>query len=449
MKRFFFVTLAAFLYANLATAQNAGYDIPTTLSYYGTIQKEEGIPFPAANYVTTNPINEGALIWVPVGSKVMYKNVSTEGATAYKWTVPGASPVDASAANLIAVYDKAGTYDFPMLTATYGSGDSEYTAPYKIKVGGCAELCHSDTREWNKTYGLGYAPFNNGGGFLGGSNKFDIAGVGNFYRFSSPDMYIDGVNIYTCKQAKQYDAGAKVKLRVYLPYIGSESFSMIGQFGTLGALEAADIPMGEYRTSDDGVYLPNKEYGVYTYNIASPMNCEGYPYLFFAVEGFVSTGSTVTEDFVIVTDVVPGRVLSQEEYNNALAHNSFVRVASETDYTRPVSVFGGSSPVDFFAGTWRSYNFWICPLVRGAETPAGGVENVVSDYAEKLKVEISGTNMIVKGTADGIVSLYGINGVWHATATAANGGAIFNISDLQHGVYVVRSENGASAKFVK
>lgn len=263
-------------------------------------------------------------------------------------------------------------------------------------------------------------------------------------------MYIDGVNVYTKTQAKNFAAGSKVKVRVYLPYIGSDSFSMIGQFGAYGALEAADIPMGAYKTKADGAYLPSSEFAVYNYNIATPMNCEGYPYLFFAVEGFsYEPGKPVTEDFIILADVLPGRVLSQEEYSNALAHNSFARIASETDYARPVSSFGGSEMADFLAGTWRSYNFWICPLVRGAETPMAGIEDVIADNSETLSVAVDGTNLVVSGAADGVVRIYGLNGVCHATATAANGGAVFNISSLNGGVYVVTSENGASVKFVK
>lgn len=445
-----FLILATVMFVNSLNAQQASYDIPATLSYYGTIQHKEGIPFPAANYVTTNPINDGALIWVPVGSKVMFNNSSKAGATTYKWVAPGGVMEDPSAENLIVSYDTAGTFDFPTLTVGYVSGDEEYSAGYKIKVGGRAELCHSDTREWGKTYALGYAPFQNNQGFLGGSNSVDIAGVGNFYRFSSPDMYVDGVNVYTAKQPSRYESGAKVKVRIYLPYIGSDSFSMIGQFGGIGAMEAANIPMGNYRTGNDGAFLPNSDYGVYTYNIATPMNCEGYPYLFFAVEGFAnSKGGEVAEDFVIATDVLPGRALTQEDFSNALAHNSFVRVSSESDYSRPVSVFGGSAVADFIAGTWRSYNFWICPLVRGAETPVSGIEDIVIDKTEKLNVELAGGNLFVSGAADGIVRIYGLNGVCHATANAANGGAVFNITALHPGVYIVCTDNGASAKFIK
>lgn len=445
-----FLTLAAAMFVCSLTAQQVSYDVPTTLSYFGTISRQEGIPFPSANYVTTNPINDGALIWVPVGSKVVFNNTSTAGATAYEWAAPGADMQNPAAENLIVSYNTAGTFDFPTLTASYAAGDKKYSAPYKIKVGGRAELCHSDTREWGKTYGLGHAPYSGNNGFLGGSNRVDIAGVGNFYKFSSPDMYVDGVNIYTAKQPSNYAAGAKVKLRIYLPYIGTDNFLMMGQFGSYGALELADIPMGDYKTRDDGAYLPSKDFGVYTYNIASPMNCEGYPYLFFAVEGFASKpGVDVTEDFVLLTDVLPGRILTSEEFSNALAHNSFVRQNSESDYMRPVSLYGGSAPVDIKAGTCRSYNFWICPLVRGAETPLSGIEDVISEEVETLAVEYTGANLIVRGAADGVVKIYGLNGVCDATATAANGGAIFNVSALQPGVYVVCSENGASVKFVK
>lgn len=450
MKKYFLFLFGIFVSSNASFAQEASYDIPATLSYYGTIVREEGVPFPAANYVTTNPINDGALIWVPVGSKVMFRNTSADGATAYKWTVQGAEAEDATSANLIAVYNNAGTYEFPTLTATYSTGESTYAAGYKIKVGGRAELCHSDTREWGKTYGLGSAAYDNDGGFVGGSNNRNVAGVGNFYRFSSPDMYVDGVNIYAAKQPKSFADGAKVKLRIYLPYIGDDSFSMIGSFGALGALEAADIPMGDYRTRDNGAYLPSREYAVYTCNIANPMNCEGYPYLFFAVEGFDGTpNKAVTEDFVLATDVIPGRALSIDDYSNALAHNSFARQIGETDYLRPISIYGGASMADPLAGTWRSYNFWICPLVRGAETPASGIEDIVADRSEKLVIERSGDNLIVSGAADGTVRVYGLNGVCHAAGTAANGGIIFNIADLQSGVYVVSTEYGVSAKFLK
>ncbi len=424
--------------------------MPATLSYYGTIQAEEGIPFPAANYVTTNPINDGAFIWVPVGSKVMFKNTSGSGAESYKWIAPGADVDDDSATDLIAVYSTAGTYEFPTLTANYATGESKFAHDLKIKVGGQAELCHSDTRKWGTTYGLGHAPFDNDGGYLGGSNDRNIAAVGNFYRFSSPDMYVDGVNIYSGKKAQNVSADSYVKVRIYLPYLGQSSFSMVGQFGALGALELDNIPMTNYKTTEDGAYLPSKDFGVYTMSISRPMNCEGYPYLFFAVEGFVSEPNVkVTEDFVIATDVLPGRALALEDYSDALSHNSFVRQNGESDFLRPVSVFGGSS-FDIASNGWKSYNFWICPVVRGAETPFTGIEDIVVDSAKtELELTREGDCVTITGVKDGQVSVYGLNGVCELTAQAANGGVIFNISALGKGVHIVRTAEGSTAKFVK
>ena len=112
----------------------------------------------------------------------------------------GATDRETVAGSVIVRYDEVGTFDFPTLV----SGEETFKHDLKIKVGGKAELCHSDTRKWGETYGLGYAPFNGGNGYLGGTNKVNIAGVGNFYRFSSPDMYVDGVNIYLAKAPGLY-----------------------------------------------------------------------------------------------------------------------------------------------------------------------------------------------------------------------------------------------------
>lgn len=423
--------------------------MPATLSYYGTIGATEGVPFPAANYLTTNPINDGAFIWVPVGSKIMYANTSDADATGYKWTVPGADDFDATAKNATVTYSVAGVYDFPTLQTTYASGMSEFKHELKIKVGGRAEICHSDTRKWGETWAVGHAPFGPGNGYLGGSNKVNIAGVGNFYRFSSPDMFVDGVNIYAAMEPEGYDANARVKVRVYLPYITDSSFSMMGMFGSIGAIDAADIPMRNYRTHADGAYVPGSGNCVYSMNMADPLRCEGYPYLFFAVEGFAydPQAAQLSEKFVLAADVMPGRVLSSAEYNNAMAHNSFVRGNGESDYLRPVSVYGGSAPAN---GGFKSYSFWICPIVRGAETPLG-VNNIAMDVDNtKLTVERQGDLILVSGVADDIdVAVYSMSGTCVAKARAANGGVIFNTASLGRGVYLVSAANGASAKFVK
>ncbi len=263
-------------------------------------------------------------------------------------------------------------------------------------------------------------------------------------------MYVDGVNIYAAMQPTQAAADAQLRVRVYMPYIGDDFFVMVGMYGQLGALEGDNIPMSNYKTSEDGVYSPVKEYAIYNMNFTNPMNCEGYPYLFFAVEGFASEPNVkVTENFVIATDVKPARSLSFEDYNNALAHNSFVRSNGESDYMRPVSVYGGSSMADFLGNEWKSYNFWICPLVRGAETPAGIEDVIVDSPTSALTLTRDGDIVTVNGVGDGSVSVFSINGVCQMSAEAANGGAVFNVSGLANGIYVIAAADGSSVKFVK
>lgn len=444
--------MAAGIPAFAMLAQQASYELPTTLSYYGTIVQESGVPFPAANYVTDNPINDGAFIWVPVGSKVMYQNTSAGSPTAYSWNAPGGTFDDATAEDLIVTYSTAGTYDFPTLTATYSSGDEDFSYDLKIKVGGKAELCHSDTREWNTTYALGYAPYGSGNGYCGGSNKMNVAGWGNFYRFSSADMFVDAVNVYVAKKPESFADGTNIQVKLYLPYITDTNFSMIGLTGAMGVVDGDIIPMADCKTAEDGVFVPTSGAGVYRMDCSSPLSCEGYPYLFFAIEGFSydPTVTTLEEDFMLLTDVLPYKTLTQVEYSNALAHNSFGRYGSESDYIRPVTTYGGTNDLLQFEGIYKSYSFWICPVVRGSETPFSGIGSItVDDNASTLSIETAGSQLTVTGAVDGTISIYGINGSLQTTAYAANGGAIFNVSSLAPGIYIVRAADGATAKFVK
>lgn len=429
--------------AHAASAQ-LSYELPATLSYYGTIEQQSGIPFPAANYVTNNPVNDGAFIWVPVGSRVMYLNTSSSEYDDFSWVVPGSANRETMDGSVMVTYDEPGTYSFPTLV----SGEEEFTHNLKIKVGGMAELCHSDTREWGVTYGIGHAPFNGGNGYLGGTNKVNIAGVGNFYRFSSPDMYVDGVNIYLAKKPGEVPASSMMMTRVFLPYLSEEGFSMVGQFGALGALEGENVPMNSAKTKDDGAWLPSNQFAVYNVDFVTKLSCEGYPYLFFAVEGFSYTqDADMDEDFVLATDVLPGRELSMEDYNNALAHNSFVRQGNENDYIRPVSVFGGSSMTP--TGNFKSYNFWICPMVRGAEMSLSGIRDTFDRTDRQMQIEREGCNLLVTGVADGELLICGLDGYVRSSVKAANGGAIFNTDSLDPGIYIVRASDGRTLKFIK
>lgn len=88
-------------------------------------------------------------------------------------------------------------------------------------------------------------------------------------------------------------------------------------------------------------------------------------------------------------------------------------------------------------------------MVRGAETPVSGVEDIVTGIERNISLERDGDNLIVTGVADGQLSIVALDGTIRSTAKAANGGAIFNTSSLAHGVYVVVAADGQTIKFVK
>ena len=261
-------------------------------------------------------------------------------------------------------------------------------------------------------------------------------------------MYVDGVNIYLAKKPGEVPSSSMMMTRVFLPFLGDRDFSMIGQFGALGALEGDNVPINSAKTKEDGVWLPSGQFAVYNVDFATKLNCEGFPYLFFAVEGFsYDSDADLTEDFVLATDVMPARELDSEQYNNALAHNSFVRQNNESDYIRPVSIFGGSSMSS--TGKFKSYNFWICPMVRGAETDLSSVKEITAPENRNMQLEYDGHNLITTGVPDGQVSVVALDGTVRIRANAANGGAIFNISTLPSGLYVVVAADGQTHKFVK
>ena len=152
---------------SFASAQQASFDNPIGLRYLGTIKNPDVQP--ACSYLSRNPMNDGAFLWAPVDSKVKYTNTSTGEAQSWNWTTPGGTLEDAAAKDAIIKYTQAGTYDFPTLTANFSGGAQTATSDLKLKVGGRAELCLADCREWAVTYGLGTQYYDNLNGAVKGS----------------------------------------------------------------------------------------------------------------------------------------------------------------------------------------------------------------------------------------------------------------------------------------
>ena len=178
---------------------DANYAMPEVLANLGTHSVENK---PVCNMLARHKaINEGAFLWAPLGTDVVYRDQSTGNPTAWNWSVPGGDNATLATQNAAVKYNKAGLYDMPTLTVTTANGSSSFTPAMsmtssggaeKVKTGGIAEITTIDMRvhgsalgtiyyPQNATYCLGamqYSP-EEGGGFVGGANKLDVKGWGN------------------------------------------------------------------------------------------------------------------------------------------------------------------------------------------------------------------------------------------------------------------------------
>ena len=429
-KLYTFLILAAAVSAPVI-AQEAVYENPKGLRYIGTIENPRIKP--ACSYLSRNPINENAFLWTPVGSTILYTDQSTGGPKAWSWVCDGATPSTLTKQDAQVEYNTAGTYNFPAETVTFGSGQKTYAPDLKIKVGGVAELCLADTREWLTTYALGHQKYSDTNGVLGGANKLDIEGVGNFYMLPGDGIFLDGVNVYLLSKPTKWPEGRKITITVYMsdidPNTGSVSFT-----APLRTIESGSITLDKIKTKEDGAYVPIVGGAVMPIRFNEPVDLFGKPFIFISVSGW---GTDYTkEDMTILMDVQPNQIMRPQDAQNILAHNSFARLKGETDYLRPVSFYGGNYG-----------SFMICPLVRGYETPQqSGIANVATDTAVSVKCTVSGGTATLTG-ADGAFTVYSISGAVQYSGTIDGGQASFDTAGWAHGIYIVRDAAGNTAKF--
>ncbi|MDE5682771.1 MAG: hypothetical protein K2I39_00990 [Muribaculaceae bacterium] len=429
-KLYTFLILAAAASAPVI-AQEAVYENPKGLRYIGTIEDQRINP--ACSYLSRNPINENAFLWTPVGSTILYTDQSTGGPKAWSWVCDGATPSTLTKQDAQVEYKTAGTYNFPAETVTFGSGQKTYAPDLKIKVGGVAELCLADTREWINTYALGHQKYSDINGVLGGANKLDIEGVGNFYMMPGNEIFLDGVNVYLLSKPTKWPEGRKITVTVYMseidPSTGSVSFT-----APLRTIESGSITLDKIKTKEDGAYVPIVGGAVMPIRFNEPVDLYGKPFIFISVSGW---GTDYTkEDMTILMDIQPNQIMRPQDAQNILAHNSFARLKGETDYLRPVSYYGGNYG-----------SFMICPLVRGYETPQqSGIANVATDTAASVKCTVSGGTATLTG-ADGAFTVYSISGAVQYSGTIDGGQASFDTAGWAHGIYIVRDAAGNTAKF--
>lgn len=431
MKKLLLSLAMATVATSFASAQQASFDHPIGLRYLGTIKNPDVQP--ACSYLSRNPMNDGAFLWAPVGSKVKYTNTSDTEAQSWNWTTPGGTLEDATAKDAIIKYAEPGTYTFPTLTANFASGAKTATYDHKLKVGGRAELCLADCRVWTVTYGLGTQYYDNQNGAvngsLGGTNNLNIAGVGNLYMTSLEDGFLDGVNIYLPKKPTKYKEGAKIRVQIWMPSIGENEMVL-----TYMPIDGWYTNFEDIKTSEDGAWVPVEGGAVIQLKCSSPIDLYGKQMLFISVDGW--SNDPTTEDFCMLMDVMPNKTMEPEDANNLLAHNSFVRLNNENDFLRPVSYYGGNYG-----------SFMICPVVRGGETPSSALAQVSADYEAKMGCTVDGGVITLTG-ADGHFEVYNMSGMACVAGEITGGSAEIQASALTPGIYVARNAAGQTVKFV-
>ena len=412
-----------------SNALAASYKLPVPLSNLGTISVDENA---VCNLLFRHKdINGGAWLLASSDKTVDYYNQSSDVYTSFQWTVPGSSPSSFSTTDAKASYSAPGVYAMPTLKASNGVEASTYTAPYTIKVGGTSEITTIDCREWGTTYMLSAAQYGDGQGFVGGTNAVDIVGFGNLFMLGTDDAYLDGVNVYLLKKPTKYKEGAKITLQVWMTNITSTGVQL-----AYLPVEGSIVNMKDIKADgEDGAWAPIYGGAVAQFRFDEPLSMYGKTTFFVSVEGFSNDPST--EDFVMLEDMI-GKELDEVQSANMLCHNSFARQKGETDYLRPVSMFGGGTG-----------SFAICPLIRIPGAPSG-INTTTAEHTRQLTARFSDNSTIeVLSPSEGNVSVVDAGGTLLANGKVADGKAYISVPNTGHGLYIISGPNGQTAKILR
>lgn len=432
--------------ATYATS-DANYAMPAALANLGTHSIENK---PVCNMLARHKaINDGAFLWVPLGTEVVYRDQSTGNPSAWSWSVPGGDNATLTSQNATVKYNKAGLYDMPTLTVTTANGTSSFTPSMsmtsaggneKVKTGGTAEITTIDMRVHgtslgttyypeNATYSLGAMSYGTGEGFLGGANKKGIKGWGNLFMVGQDDTYLNGFNVYFYKKPTKYAEGAKLTAQVWLPTI-TESYMIL----TAMPLNGAYIYYSDIKSDgENGAWAMTYDGAVANIVLDEPIDLYGKPYFFISIEGF--SDDPENDDLCLLADL-KGKTMDEVEQSNLLSHNSFARQNGESDYMRPVSSFGGGNAT-----------FAICPVIRSAISEAG-VEGVAIDKATEFTVTVAGKTINVTTAVAGDVYVYDLAGKVVASQAVAEGETTIALNNVLAGAYVVKGPQGNTQKVI-
>ena len=417
--------------AQAITTTDAQYALPVPLRNIATIKQEDNA---VCNLLVRHKaINGGAWLLASKERNVVFKDASKNGPTAWKWTLPGATVSSQQTQDASAKYTVEGLFDFPTLEVTTSKGVSTYKPDLKIKAGGTAEITTIDMRKWGSTYQLALLPFSEGlevGGCLGGTNNKGIVGVGNLFMMGSDDMYLDGVNVYLHHKPKKYKEDATLVLKVWmvkLPEGGELKFTSL-------PVEVQTMKMKDIKADgEDGAWAPVEGGAVAAFRFDVPLDLYGKGLFFISIEGFSNDPST--EDFCILTDQI-GIPLSEADANNRLAHNSFARLKGETDYLRPISMYGGGTG-----------SFAICPLVR-VPLETTGIASLRNSDNASFKAVVAQDQLQITTSQAGRVRVLDLAGKTIKSLTVKAGMTSLPISQLNRGLYIVEGPRGESCKVI-
>lgn len=407
----------------------ASYKLPVPLSHLGTIAQSDNA---VCNLLFRHKdINDGAWLLASSDKPVTYFNQTASTAATYQWTVPGTTPSTLSSVDADVTYSAPGTYAMPTLKATDNGGTSSYQAPYTVKVGGTSEITTMDCREWGSTYMLSAAQYGNGQGYVGGTNAVNIVGYGNLFMLGTDDAYLDGVNVYLLKKPTMYKEGAALRLQVWMTNITTTGIQL-----AYLPVEGAFLKMSDIKADgEDGAWAPIYGGAVAEFKFDTPLSMYGKTTFFVSIEGF--SNDPLTEDFVMLEDMI-GKQLDEVDASNMLCHNSFARQMGETDYLRPVSMYGGGTG-----------SFAICPIVRIPGDPSG-ISSASTGATKRLSAHFTNDNTIaVAAPADGDVSVCNASGAVLARGKVEGGQALVSVPSATHGLYVVNGPDGHTAKILR
>lgn len=413
---------------NASSDFNASYNLPVGLRNIGTICASDSAV--CSFLMRHKAINGGALLWVPKERYVTYFNSSKGNVTSSLWLSEGGQIKNNNDVDGQVLYEIPGIYNMPTLKV-FSSNDEQdsYTAPFTVKSGGTVELALADTREWFSTYYWGANQYEDGGGYLGGTNNHDIVGCGNLYMIGQDEAYLTGVNVYLYKKPTKYASDAKINVRVWLPLITEDSMTL-----TYLPLEGGYINMCDFKDGTDNEWAPVEGGAAGHIVFSEPIDLYGKPYFFISVEGFSDDPST--EDFILLQDLM-GKTLSETEAASLLSHNSFVRMNNEYDYVHPISQVGGGTG-----------SFLICPIIKADNTDDSYVPPVDIE-PKNNSIMISNNSISVNTDKNGTIDIFSITGVNLCHYTLQMGRNNISIEDLSSGIYFIKTSNGERLKFYK